>query len=247
MFRLALTLLSVTLSIGLHAGFYDRYMEGRYWYNEPQADEAKEFDATEDISKENAQEQLFILQDKFKTSISLALLKPTKSNVKEYMLIQQKIMNLSDEFSSIWQQVLLENAGLNGELDSPTAQFALDATKAMEYTAIEECLKKNKEEWLLIFVYDSSQKYSQLAGEMMESFQADTGWEIVPITLDKKDLPGWPHSKLTKDQGAALGVEASPAYILVNKSTEEIKGAGYGAIAASRLKQNIYMQLGDQK
>ena len=247
MFRLALTLLAVTLSIGLHAGFYDRYMEGRYWYNEPQADEGKEFDATEDINKENAQEQLLILQDNFKTSIALALLNPTKSNVKDYMFLQNKIMNLSDEFSSIWQQVLLESAGLNGELDSPTAQFALDATKAMEYTAIEECLQKNKEEWLLIFVYDSSQKYSQLAGEMVESFQADTGWEIIPVTLDGKDLPQWPNSKLTKDQGAALGVEASPAYILVNKSTEEIKRAGYGAIAISRLKQNIYMQLGAQK
>ena len=246
MFRLTLAL-SVTLSIGLHAGFYDRYMEGRYWYNEPQLEENEDLQEQETITKDNAQEQLSILQDKFKTSIALALLNPNKSNVKQYMILQQKIMNLSDEFSNTWQQVLLESAGLNGELDSPTAQFALDATKAMEYTAIEECLKKNKEEWLLIFVYDSSQRYSQLAGEMMESFKADTGWEIVPVTLDGKDLPGWPHSKLTKDQGATLGVEASPAYILVNKKTEEIKGAGYGAIAASRLKQNIYMQLGDQK
>ena len=245
MFRLILVL-AVTLSIGLHAGFYERYMEGRYWYNEPQTEESEDLQEQEVITKNNAQEQLSILQDKFKTSIALALLNPSKANVKQYMLLQQKIMNLSDEFSSIWQQVLLENAGLNGELDNPTAQFALDATKAMEYTAIEECLKKNKEEWLLIFVYDSTQKYSQLAGEMMESFQADTGWEIVPVTLDGKDLPGWPNSKLTKDQGATLGVEASPAYILVNKSTEEIKGAGYGAIAASRLKQNIYMQLKDQ-
>lgn len=238
---------SVTLSIGLHAGFYDRYMEGRYWYNEQQLEESEELQDQETITKDNAQEQLSILQDKFKTSIALALLKPTKSNVKQYMILQQKIMNLSDEFSNTWQQVLLESAGLNGELDNPTAQFALDATKAMEYTAIEECLKKNKEEWLLIFVYDSAQKYSQLAGEMMESFQADTGWEVVPVTLDGKDLPGWPHSKLTKDQGETLGVEASPAYILVNKKTEEIKGAGYGAIAIFRLKQNIYMQLGDQK
>ena len=65
----------------------------------------------------------------------------------------------------------------------------------------------------------------------MGSFQADTRWEILPVTLDGNDLPGWPNSKLTKDQGATLGVEAAPAYILVNKETEEIKHAGYGAIA----------------
>ena len=143
MFRLTLAL-SVTLSIGLHAGFYDRYMEGRYWYNESQTEEDESMDSAEVITKDNAQEQLSILQDKFKTSIALALLNPSKANVKQYMILQQKIMNLSDEFSNTWQQVLLESAGLNGELDNPTAQFALDATKAMEYTAIEECLKKNK-------------------------------------------------------------------------------------------------------
>ena len=94
---------SVTLSIGLHAGFYDRYMEGRYWYNEQQLEESEELQDQETITKDNAQEQLSILQDKFKTSIALALLKPTKSNVKQYMILQQKIMNLSDEFSNTWQ------------------------------------------------------------------------------------------------------------------------------------------------
>jgi conjugal transfer pilus assembly protein TraF len=241
MFRLMLLLL--TISIGLHAGFYDRYMEGRYWYDEKQTEDAFE-DESEVVTKENAQEQLSLLQEKYKTAIALALLNPSHSNVKQYMLVQQKIMNLSDEFSNTWQKVLLSEASLNGELDSPTAQFALDATKAMEYEKIEDCLKRHKAEWILIFVYDSTQKYSQLAGEMLESFQADTGWDIVPVTLDGNDLPQWPNSKLTKDQGATLGVEASPAYILVNKTTEEIKHAGYGAIAVSRLKQNIYMQLG---
>lgn len=240
MFRLTL-LLAVTIALGLNAGFYDRYMEGRYWYDEK---ENEELQKEEPITKDNAQEQLLLLQDQHKTSLALALLKPTPANVKQYMLFQKKIMDLSEKFSNTWQEVLLSEASLNGELDAPTAAFALEATKAMEYEKIEECLKKNKSEWLLIFVYDSSQRYSQLAGEMVESFQADTGWEIVPVSLDGKDLPQWPHSKLTKDQGATLGVEASPAYILVNKKTEEIKGAGYGAIATSRLKQNIYMQLG---
>lgn len=246
MFRLTL-LLAATVSISLNAGFYDRYMEGRYWYDENQKAEEEDNQSQEPITKDNAQEQLSLLQDQYKTAIALALLKPTHSNVKQYMLVQQKIMNLSDEFSNTWQKVLLSEASLNGELNAPTAQFALDATKAMEYERVEACLKQNKSEWILIFVYDSTQKYSQLAGEMLESFQSDTGWSIVPVSLDGKDLPQWPNSKLTKDQGATLGVEASPAYILVNKTTEEIKHAGYGAIAVSRLKQNIYMQLGDSK
>ena len=234
----------VLLSMSLYAGFYDRSMEGFYWYDETE-EQSKEEEPV--VTADNAQEELALLQQRFKTAIALALLSPTKENVQDYMVLQGKIVGLSDAFSEVWQKVLLENAALNGELESPTAQFALEATKAMEYSNIEKCLKKNKSSWLLIFVYDSSQKYSQLAGEMMESFQADTGWEIVPVTLDGNDLPGWPNSKLTKDQGATLGIEAAPAYILVNKETEEIKHAGYGAIAISRLKSNIYMQLGDSK
>jgi conjugal transfer pilus assembly protein TraF len=221
-------------------------MEGFYWYDDPQAEAKEDQQQQTLITADNAQEELALLQQRFKASIALALLSPTKKNVEDYMILQGKIVNLSDTFSEVWQQVILENASLNGELENPTAQFAIEATKAMEYTNTEECLKRNRDQWLLIFVYDSSQKYSQLSGEMMESFQADTGWEIVPVSLDGNDLPGWSNSKLTKDQGATLGIEASPAYILVNKETEEIKHAGYGAIAVSRLKSNIYMQLGEK-
>ena len=236
----------VLFSMSLHAGFYDRSMEGFYWYDETE-DQFKEEERQTKITADNAQEELALLQQRFKTAIALALLSPSKKNVQDYMVLQGKIVGLSETFSEVWQKVLLENAALNGEIESPTAQFALEATKAMEYSNIEKCLKKNKASWLLIFVYDSSQKYSQLAGEMMESFQADTGWEIVAVTLDGNDMPGWPNSKLTKDQGATLGIEAAPAYILVNKETEEIRYAGYGAIALSRLKSNIYMQLGKEE
>ena len=136
-------------------------MEGFYWYDETE----NQFKEEEPIvTADNAQEELALLQQRFKTAIALALLSPTKKNVQEYMILQGKIVGMSDTFSEVWQKVLLENAALNGELKSPTAQFALEATKAMEYSNIEKCLKKNKYSWLLIFVYDSSQKYSQLAG-----------------------------------------------------------------------------------
>ena len=231
----------------LNAGFYDRAMEGRYWYDERLRDEDKESMANKNISEENALEYLQELKQKFETTKALAVLQPNRENLLKYMTIQNELVINAEKFAKVWQQILLENPLLNDELTNPTAQYAIQARKAAQYMEIESVLKSAQEKHVLLFVYDSSKKLSQAAGEMVQDFAADTRWKIVPITVDGKDLPEFPNSKILADQGLALGLKDTPAYIIGNIDEETIQHVGFGAISVSKLKENIYRQLKTQE
>jgi len=231
----------------LNAGFYDRAMEGRYWYDERINDEAEISKENKNISEDNALEYLLELKQKFETTKALAVLQPNRENLLKYMTIQNKLVMNAEKFAKVWQQILLENPLLNDELTNPTAQYAIQARKAAQYMEIEAFLNSAREKHVLLFVYDSSKKLSQAAGEMVQDFAADTHWQIVPITVDGKDLSEFPNSKILADQGLALGLKDTPAYIIGNLDNETIQHVGFGAISVSRLKENIYIQLKAQE
>ena len=239
MFRLIPVILAFS-SIA-YGGFYDRSMEGFYWYDDPKLDEEEM--STDDISEENALIYLQEIKVKFESAKALAVLKPNRDNLLKYLTMQNALVENAEKFSKVWQQLLLEVPSLNGEIEHPTAQYAIESRKAHKYLEIEETLNKARENHVLMFVYDSTKNYSQIAGSMIEAFQADTGWTIVPITVDGNDLPGFPGSKVLADQGIALGLQDTPAYIIGNIPNETIKHVGFGAIAISKLKENIYKQL----
>lgn len=239
MFRLIPVILAFS-SIA-YGGFYDRSMEGFYWYDDPKLDEEEM--SPDDISEENALVYLLEMKQKFESAKALAVLKPNRDNLLKYLTMQNALVENAEKFSQVWQQLLLEVPSLNGEIEHPTAQYAIESRKAHKYLEIEGALKKARENHVLMFVYDSTKNYSQIAGSMIEAFQADTGWTIVPITVDGKDLPGFPGSKVLADQGLALGLQDTPAYIIGNIQNEMIKHVGFGAIAISKLKENIYKQL----
>lgn len=224
----------------LTASFYERAMEGRYWYDEK--DQEKE-ETPIPITEENAIEELHFLRHKVDTAKALAVLVPTQTNVKHYMLLQQQLVKQSEVFAKTWEKILLEDATLSGQLTNPTAQYAVNARKALQYEEINTILEKSKSKHLLLFVYDSREKFSQIAGEMMIAFIEDTGWKVIGVSIDPGNLPEFPHSKIAADQGKALGITATPSYVVVNKETEEVIHVGFGALSVSQLKENIYIQL----
>jgi conjugal transfer pilus assembly protein TraF len=239
----SLSILISSSPIFLNAGFYDRAMEGRYWYDERFNEEPEDSKENKNINEENALESLEELKQKFETIKALAVLQPNRENLLKYMTIQNELVINAEKFANVWQQILLENPMLNGELTNPTAQYGIQARKAAHYMEIEALLNSAREKHVLLFVYDSSNKLSQAAGEMVQNFVADTNWQIVPITVDGKDLPEFPNSKILADQGLALGLKDTPAYIVGNLDNETIQHVGFGAISVSRLKENIYTQL----
>lgn len=243
----SLSILISSSPLFLNAGFYDRAMEGRYWYDERLRDESEISKDNKNISEENALEYLQELKQKFETTKALAVLQPNRENLLKYMTIQNELVMNAEKFAKVWQQILLENPLLNDELTNPTAQYAIQARKAAQYIEIEELLNNAREKHVLLFVYDSSKKLSQAAGEMVQDFAADTHWQIVPITVDGIDLIEFPNSKILADQGLSLGLKDTPAYIIGNLEEETIQHVGFGAISVSKLKKNIYTQLKTQE
>jgi len=233
---------SLLLCHCLQASFYDRSMEGRYWYDE-KIKEEEDQTSTLTITEENAVEQLQILRQKVDTAKALAVLAPTRPHVRHYMTLQKHLMTSAETFSNVWEKILLEDAHLSGQLSNPTAEYATAARKAMQYEKIDATLEKHRSKHMLLFVYDSREKFSQIAGQMMTAFIEDTKWEVIGVSVDQGNLSEFPNSKIAADQGKAIGVAATPSYVIINKETEEVIHAGFGALSVSQLKENIYTQL----
>lgn len=224
----------------LKASFYERAMEGRYWYDEK---DPKKEEEQPHITEDNAIEELHNLRQKVDKAKALAVLVPSRVNVKHYMLLQQQLVKQSELFAKAWEKILLEDATLSGQLTNPTSQYAVNARKALQYQEINALLEKSKSKHILLFIYDSRETFSQIAGEMMTAFIEDTGWEVIAVSVDQGNLPQFPDSKIAADQGKALGIEATPSYVVINKQTEQVIHVGFGALSVSQLKENIYVQL----
>ena len=94
----SLIFLSIFFFNFLQASFYDRAMEGRYWYDEEESlEEEKPV-----ITKENAAEELIKVREKLDTAKALAILAPTKQNIRHYMILQKEVVENAENFSQVW-------------------------------------------------------------------------------------------------------------------------------------------------
>ncbi|NGX50737.1 MAG: hypothetical protein K1060chlam2_00587 [Chlamydiae bacterium] len=223
----------------LHAGFYDRGLEGRYYYQERK----EETEEKEEITKENALSQLRIFQEKFQAAKALAVMDPTYENITIYLRIQKQVVENSEKFAKIWEVILLEDAQLSDQLLNPTASFAVAARKNLAYQRIDQFIEKNKKDHLLLFVFDSTDPLSLIAAEMAKEFEEETTWKVIGVSLDGGSIPQFPSPRYSTDKGEALGVMVAPAFIVACPEKEYSEKVGFGAISISQLKENIYKQL----
>lgn len=222
----------------LQASFYDRGIEGRYYYQ----DLKKPPKEKEKITRENALQELNLFKERFETTKALAVMDPTYENIISYLKLQKQVVENSEKFSQIWETILLENALLNDQLLNPTASFAISARKNLEYQNIDNLIEILGKDHILLFVFNSKEPFSQITAEMAKEFEEETRWQVIGVSLDQGTLPQFPHPRYSTDQGQSLGVNGSPAFIVVNPKSDYSVQVGFGAISLSQLKENIYKQ-----
>lgn len=225
----------------LKASFYDRAMEGRYYYQEHEEEEETE------ITEETTLQELSTFKQKFEKAKALAVMVPTYENISNYLTLQNQVVQNAEKFSQIWATILLENAFLSDQLNNPTASFAISARKSLDYRNINRLLEQSKESHVLLFAFDSKNPYSQISADMVREFEYETNWKTIGISIDGGTLPQFPQPRFSTDRGVSLKIEATPSYIVVNPEKDQALPVGFGAISISQLKENIYKQLKDRK
>ncbi len=155
-----------------------------------------------------------------------AIDEPTPENVSAYMYLQRVVLDKSEKFAQVTQQVVMSDPVLDENSRRPTATFGAFAMDEKATQGTEKAAKKLAETAGLWFFYASTCQFCLKEIGVLKGLMNAYGFKVLPIALDGLPLPGGEFPDFTIDRGQAkkLGVETTPALFLVKS------GADGGAI-----------------
>lgn len=146
-----------------------------------------------------------------------AIDEPTPENVSAYMYLQRVVLDKSEKFAQVTQQVVMSDPVLDENSRRPTATFGAFAMDDKSTQGTDKAAKKLAETAGLWFFYASTCEFCIKEAGVLKGLMNAYGFKVLPIALDGLPLPGGEFPDFTNDRGQAkkLGVETTPALFLV--------------------------------
>jgi conjugal transfer pilus assembly protein TraF len=217
--------------------YYEQHGEGWHWYQDPRVESVAPSASLplDPISEMKA------VREGVERALDAAVLHPTPDNIQRYIVLQNEMSTRANQFSSVWQQILLNAPGLDYSISHPTNQLGrevyLDEQTAKENEAIHTLATHSG----LFFFYRSTCPYCQRFAPIVKTFSETYGIPVVPITTDGIALPEFPDSQVDAGQSARFHVGAEPALFTVDPYHHQATPVSYGLLSESELRARILM------
>lgn len=215
--------------------------QGWRWYNEPTAPKKQVPKKAEvpSVTVTRTQtltptEQMEWFHRYYQDTLNDAAINSQDSKkVEKAMLLNQYVSNKSSEFGMTFKKVLLDNPDLSYTKDRPTEQAARSTYLSLERNKKIRAVRTLADAgWGLFFVYKGSEEIDIALAPSVQQFATQHGIELLGITLDGIALPAIVQNR-QNDQH--INVPFSPALVLVNPGTGEMKPLAYGFISQDDL------------
>jgi conjugal transfer pilus assembly protein TraF len=229
--------------------------KGWHWYNEVYLQDKKEEKKKDDkISNEQAKEartkkkentaveQIIILRKIVDEAKAKAILYPTLENLREYIMLQNYVVNQATLFSRVWQKALLEYPELDFSIEHPNQNSFQHLVHEEKIKKEENAVKEYSKSYGLFFFYRGNNKIDEALSETVKEFSERHDITLIPITVDDKTLSIFKTSKIDSGQAKALNVKYFPALILVDPISQKNIPLNYGYISYSGLLER-FLQL----
>lgn len=189
-------------------------------------------------------EKLSELQKEVEEAKAKAVLEPSEENLKNYMYIQQRVVDRASYFSDVWRRVLWATPELDYTQKRPVSNAGKNVWEKDRENKIFNVLKNINKRYGIFFIYSTTcgfcQKYSQILYDLKQQYSL----EIKGISIDGRFLPNWENNSfINKGQLEQLKVDYStvPITILYDNLTNLIVPIGYGLMTQDEIKQRIYV------
>ncbi|QDO82434.1 type-F conjugative transfer system pilin assembly protein TraF [Shewanella psychropiezotolerans] len=213
---------------------------GWRWYNEPktvitppkqQERTAPSVTVTRTLSPT---EQLRSFKRYFDDTLNDAVINPTNANkVEKSMRLNQYVAEQSSLYGMTFKKVLLANPALSYTKNHPTEQAArrpyLLLQRSQKVRAVRRLAQAG---WGLFFVYKGREAIDKALAPSVQQFADQHGIDLLGVTLDGQALDSIHHTRQNQQH---LTVPFSPALVLVNPGTGEMKPLAYGFISQADL------------
>lgn len=237
----------IFLSFETQASFFDRQAEGWHWY-ETKKEEKKSEERKED---QKYQKKAFIpinptkwveeQQKQLKESLNLALFNPNFENVKNYQILQKKMMDRSESFSEMWQRVIFSTPSLDENITFPITQVGRHAYLEIQQKKKNELIKKISKSYGLFFFFKGDCAYCHVFAPIVKQFAQKHKLEIMAISLDGGKIAEFPNTIRNNGAAQKLDIKTVPALIAVNPLTQKILPISYGVNSIEDLENRLLL------
>ena len=216
------------------ASYLKEHERGWHWYDDP-----KELISQRKIPTLSPSQQIELLQSQAKERLNIALLNPTKTNIKNYIKLQNYLVKKSSLFSNQWQKVIWQDPHLNFGFEHPTSDVGKQAYYLKNNTIQTKAINDISQRYGLFFYFSNQCIYCQKMAPTVKAFTEHYHFEVLPITINGESLPEFPNAKFDNGSMMQLQVNTVPALFLVDKQSKNITPIGFGLMDFNELEKRI--------
>lgn len=234
-------------SIGLQSVYAlddTSYAVGRYW-GQDSIEAKEEIKATPtpqapQIAAPSAKEVLGELTEMIDEAKAKAVLNPTMENVKNFMVLKNKVGNMATRFSQAWQEVLLSHAELDYSAYKPTNNQAILVLNKKNQQKIEQALTRAAKHNGLLYFYHGEDAMAQLQAPIVMRLANKYKFEVLGVSLDGQFIESFDRNTQDLGQARKMGVQKSPALFAMNPTNGQFLPLSYTLLAERELEQRLF-------
>lgn len=185
------------------------------------------------------------IQAELKRLKSTAIMNPTKSNVLSYLQAQKFVMEKSSLFADTARRVAWQNAEVDYNAKSPTANFALgnqrDRRDAEERKALQSLAQTNG----LLYFYKGDCSFCHDQAPVLQLFERRYGIPVMAVSLDGSAIREFPNAKMdngiSRMVSSGKGISVTPTIYLLDRQTKTAVPLGSGVLAMEDIVDRIWV------
>lgn len=232
-------------SVGVANPYLSSHEEGWYWHNEPKVErktpkpkEEKPLSVNKPVDPDKTWKLIGKMVDRARAK---AILNPTPANIAHARRLQRMIMTQANLFSERWMLDLLLHPELDESLVNPSNSAARDIYNQQNSLAKEKAITAIARTSGLLYFYQGGDPFSERMAEVVSDFAKAYSMQVLPIAMNNRFSPIFPHSRVDSGEAASMGVKHIPAVFAFNPVSKQIMPVAYGLVSQSELKENILM------
>ena len=220
-------LLTVILSVNGYAQstYFEKNPEGWHWNNMKEAikqTKSKKTKSTDPIIQmKTIQKTLEIAKDR-------AVLHPTVSNIRDYLVIQNRITEQSTLFAQNWQKTLLLYPEFDYNLKHPVDSSENQAYQTQLHDLKVQTAHQLSSQFGLLYFYRGNDALDQVMAKTVLQFSSWYHFSLIGVSVDGKAIATINNNRINHGQLQAFNIKALPALVLVNPITGARSILSYG-------------------
>lgn len=245
--RIAITIcicgiFSYSQAICAFSQYYNQNPIGWHWNDEMEKQplKHKKTPMIKNTNNSNPIAQMKRVQLALQYAKDKAVLNPTVENIREYLIIQNMIMNQSTRFADNWKKTMLLYPEFDYGISHPTDSAISQVVQSNLHNQKAAIAKLMAKQFGLLFFYNGSNPLSLVMEKTLTQFASFYGFSIIAVSVDQNVIPNLLPTRIDNGQAVSLGVKALPALVLVNTKTGAHQILTYGYASINELLTDCY-------